>query len=41
MILSTVIDNSWMGQSGLEFVDDPHMVNVAVSRAINCAGYRS
>lgn len=23
-----------MGQRGLEFVDDPHMVNVAVSRAV-------
>lgn len=34
MILSTVLDNSWMGQRGLNFVDDPHMVNVAVSRAI-------
>lgn len=34
MILSTVLDNSWMGQRGLEFVDDPHMVNVAVSRAV-------
>lgn len=34
MILSTVLDNSWMGQRSLEFVDDPHMVNVAVSRAI-------
>ena len=34
MILSTVLDGSWQGQRGLEFVDDPHMVNVAVSRAI-------
>lgn len=34
IILSTVLDNSWMGQRSLEFVDDPHMVNVAVSRAI-------
>ena len=34
MILSTVLDSSWQGQRGLEFVDDPHMVNVAVSRAI-------
>lgn len=33
-ILSTVLGNSWMGQRGLEFVDDPHMVNVAVSRAV-------
>lgn len=34
MILSTVLDSSWQGQRGLDFVDDPHMVNVAVSRAI-------
>ncbi len=34
MILSTVLDSSWMGQRGLKFVDDPHMVNVAVSRAV-------
>ena len=34
MILSTVLDNTWNGQRGLEFVDDPHMVNVAVSRAV-------
>ena len=34
MILSTVLDGSWQGQQGLEFVDDPHMINVAVSRAI-------
>lgn len=34
MVLSTVLDGSWQGQRGLEFVDDPHMVNVAVSRAI-------
>ena len=34
MILSTVLDGSWQGQRGLEFVDDPHMVNVAVSRAV-------
>lgn len=26
MILSTVLDGSWQGQRGLEFVDDPHMV---------------
>ena len=34
MILSTVLDSSWQGQRCLDFVDDPHMVNVAVSRAI-------
>lgn len=34
IILSTVLDSSWQGQQGMNFVDDPHMVNVAVSRAI-------
>lgn len=34
MIMSTVLDNSRDGQVGLEFVDDPQMINVAVSRAI-------
>lgn len=34
MIMSTVLDHTWEGQKGLEFVDEPHMVNVAVSRAI-------
>lgn len=34
MIMSTVLDNTRQGQMGLNFVDDPHMVNVAVSRAI-------
>ncbi len=34
MIMSTVLDSSWSGRKGLEFVDDSHMVNVAVSRAI-------
>ena len=34
MILSTVLDNSYMGKRGIEFVDDPCMINVAVSRAI-------
>lgn len=34
MILSTVIDSSRMGKRGIDFVDDPCMVNVAVSRAI-------
>lgn len=32
--MSTVLDNSRDGQVGLEFVDDPQMINVAVSRAI-------
>lgn len=35
MILSTVLDCSRLGQMGIKFVDDPHMINVAVSRAIN------
>lgn len=34
MIMSTVLDSSWGGQQGIDFVDDPQMVNVAVSRAI-------
>ena len=34
MIMSTVLDTTREGQKGLEFVDEPHMVNVAVSRAI-------
>ncbi|MDO5619432.1 AAA domain-containing protein [Kocuria sp.] len=33
MVLSTVIDESWVGRTGAKFVDDPRMVNVAVSRA--------
>lgn len=34
MIMSTVLDNTRDGQIGLNFVDDPQMINVAVSRAI-------
>ena len=34
MILSTVIDSSLAGKKKIHFVDDPCMVNVAVSRAI-------
>lgn len=34
MIMSTVLDNTRDGQMGLDFVDDPQMINVAVSRAI-------
>lgn len=34
MIMSTVLDSTRDGQMGLGFVDDPQMVNVAVSRAI-------
>jgi hypothetical protein len=33
MILSTVLDRSAQGQKGIRFVDDPCMINVAVSRA--------
>ena len=33
MILSTVLDGSASGRRGLEFVNDPRMINVAVSRA--------
>lgn len=32
--MSTVLDSTRDGQIGLKFVDDPQMVNVAVSRAI-------
>lgn len=35
IIMSTVLDSSWYGQSSLKFVDKPQMVNVAVSRAID------
>ncbi len=34
MILSTVLDNSYQGKKGIDFVDDSCMINVAVSRAI-------
>jgi len=34
IILSTVLDRTRDGQMGLKFVDDPQMINVAVSRAI-------
>lgn len=34
MILSTVLDSSYLGKKGIHFVDDPCMINVAVSRAI-------
>ncbi|WP_027400070.1 AAA domain-containing protein [Anaerovorax odorimutans] len=34
IIMSTVLDSTWKGQMGLEFVDDQQLVNVAVSRAI-------
>ncbi|TDW69668.1 AAA domain-containing protein [Kribbella pratensis] len=34
MIMTTVLDETWRGQTGLAFVDDPQLVNVAVSRAV-------
>jgi hypothetical protein len=34
VILTTVLDETWRGHTGLPFVDDPQMINVAVSRAI-------
>lgn len=34
MIMTTVLDETWRGQTGLPFVDDPQMINVAVSRAV-------
>ena len=34
IIMTTVIDSSLAGQRGLRFVDDPCLINVAVSRAI-------
>lgn len=35
MILTTVLDETRRGRTGLSFVDDPQLINVAVSRAIN------
>jgi AAA domain-containing protein/uncharacterized protein DUF2726 len=34
IILTTVLDETWRGRTGLPFVDNPQMINVAVSRAI-------
>ena len=34
VILTTVLDEGWRGRTGLRFVDDPHLINVAVSRAV-------
>lgn len=33
VIMSTVLDETWRGRTGTRFVDDPKLVNVAVSRA--------
>lgn len=35
IIFSTVLDKKKSSQDSIDFVDDPHLVNVAVSRAIN------
>ncbi|MGL4746016.1 MAG: AAA domain-containing protein, partial [Dermatophilaceae bacterium] len=35
VIFSTVLDTTWRGRTGLPFVDDPKMIKVAVSRAID------
>jgi hypothetical protein len=34
VILTTVLDETWRGRTGHAFVDDPQLINVAVSRAI-------
>jgi AAA domain-containing protein/uncharacterized protein DUF2726 len=34
VILTTVLDETWRGQTGLKFADDPNLINVAVSRAV-------
>ncbi|WP_420180628.1 AAA domain-containing protein [Paenarthrobacter sp. TA1.8] len=34
IIMSTVLDETNSGHQGVSFVDDPHLVNVAVSRAV-------
>ncbi len=34
VIFTTVLDETWRGRTGLVFVDDPQLINVAVSRAI-------
>ncbi len=31
VILTTVLDEGWRGRTGLRFVDNPHLINVAVS----------
>ena len=33
MVFSAVVDESWLGHMKLKFVDDPRLINVAVSRA--------
>ena len=34
VVMSTVLDETWRGRTGTAFVDDPRLVNVAVSRAV-------
>jgi len=34
IVMTTVLDETWRGQQGLRFVDDPRLINVAVSRAM-------
>jgi superfamily I DNA and/or RNA helicase len=34
IILITVLGEGWRGRTGLRFVDGPHLINVAVSRAV-------
>lgn len=34
VIMTTVLDETWRGRTGQDFVDDPQLINVAVSRAI-------
>lgn len=36
IVFSTVLDHKYSSQRNADFVDDPHLVNVAVSRAKNC-----
>lgn len=33
IVMTTVLDETWRGRTGLRFADDPRLVNVAVSRA--------
>lgn len=33
IVMTTVLDETWIGRRGISFVDDPKLVNVAVSRA--------
>ncbi|TDB45125.1 AAA domain-containing protein [Photorhabdus khanii] len=35
IVFSTVLDKKWDSQKKISFVDDPHLINVAVSRAKN------